>query len=149
MATMGRGTKDERSIFSQLKEKVGNDHTAYWILWKYAPDLLPKRCKTFEELRENYTAIRNSDIKETDCDKYLYYERVQNAVKWLLNKQRGARMIELYNLWFEAAKTDAGALKEFLKLQDEFFKNDEISELESILKKSAITEDEEEYEMKI
>ena len=145
----GRGTKEERPVIVELKNRLGNDYMAYWIAWKYAPDLLPETYKTFNELREKYKAIDNKNLTERECEKYLYYEKVQNAIKWLLKKQRGARMIELYQRWFEMAKTDANALKEFMKLQDEFFKNDELSELESILKNSATTEDEEEYQMEL
>ena len=48
MKRTGRGTKDEKSIFAELKERIGNEHTAYWVEWKYAPDLLPEKFKTFE-----------------------------------------------------------------------------------------------------
>lgn len=79
--------------------------------------------------------------------------KVQNTIKWLLKKQKNARMIELYNAWFQAAKKDANALKEFLKLQDEFFKDAQVSELESILRGVEIPDsdedDSDEYDMKI
>ncbi len=149
MNRIGRGTKDEKSVLTELRERIGSDHMTYWVAWKYAPDLLPKKYATFNELKDNYAAIRNAKITERDCDKFLYYTKVQNAVKWLLKKQRGARMIELYRLWYEAAKTDANALKEFMKLQDEFFKSDELSELQSILKNVDTEEKEEEYEMEL
>ena len=149
MKKIGRGTKEEKSIFAELKQKIGNEHMAYWVVWKYAPDLLPQKFKTFDELKETYSALRNAKVSERDCDKFLYYQKVQDAVKWLLKKQKGARMIELYNLWFEAAKTDANALKEFMKLQDEFFKSDELSELQTILKNTTVDDEEEEYDMNI
>ena len=34
-----RGTKDERSVIPALRDMVGNDYMAFWIVWKYAPDL--------------------------------------------------------------------------------------------------------------
>ena len=145
----GRGTKDEKSMFAELKERLGNDYMTYWVMWKYAPDLLPEKHKTFDDFKAHYKAIQNANVSERDCEKWLYYTKVQDTVKWLLKKQKGARMIELYNRWFEMAKVDANALKEFMKLQDEFFKNDELSELESILRNSDTTEEEEEYEMEI
>lgn len=144
-----RGTKDEKSMFAELRERLGNDYMTYWVMWKYAPDLLPEKYKTFNEFKEAFTAIQNAKVSERDCDKWLYYKKVQDTVKWLLKRQKGARMIELYNRWFEMAKTDANALKEFMKLQDEFFKNDELSELESILRNTATADDEDEYEMTI
>ena len=142
----GRGTKDERSIVKELAEKIGNEYMAYWVVWKYAPDLLPQRFKTFDELYDHYTALQNKKVSEMDCQKFLYYDKVQQAVKWLLKKQRGIRMINLYNKWYEAAQVDANALKEFLKLQEIFFKDDELSELESILRKSTVSDDEEDSE---
>lgn len=148
-----RGTKDERSIIPALRDMVGNDYMAFWIAWKYAPDLLPEQCNTFEGFSEHYKCISNKKLTERDCEKFLYIDKVQNTIKWLLKKQKNARMIELYNTWFEAAKKDSNALKEFLKLQDEFFKDAQVSELESILRGVEIPDsdedDSDEYEMKI
>lgn len=136
-----RTAKEERSVLAELRDMVGNDYMPYWIAWKYAPEWLPKKFQTYEELVANYKTFSTKKLTERDCEKFLYYDKVQNAVKWVLKKQKGVRMIELYNIWYNAAKTDANALKEFMKLQDEFFKNDEMSELESILKTSAIESD--------
>lgn len=147
-----RGTKDERSIIPALRDMVGNDYMAFWIAWKYAPDLLPEQCKTFQAFSDYYKCISNKKLTERDCEKFLYIDKVQNTIKWLLKKQKNARMIELYNTWFEAAKKDANALKEFLKLQDEFFKDAQVSELESILRGVEIPDSDDEsddYDMKI
>lgn len=150
---VGRGTKDERSVIPALREMVGNDYMAFWIAWKYAPDLLPDQCKTFADLSDYYKCISNKKLTERDCEKFLYIDKVQNAIKWLLKKQKNARMIELYNTWFQAAKNDSNALKEFLKLQDEFFKDAQVSELESILRGVDIPDsdedDSDDYEMTI
>lgn len=145
----GRGTNDEKSVLAELKNKVGSDHIAYWIAWKYAPDVLPETFPTFDALCKYYKTLGNTKLTERECKKFLYYGKVQNAIKWLLEKQKGARMIELYNIWFERAKQDPNALKEFMKLQDEFFKSNQLSELESILKQSATADEEEEYDMDI
>ena len=145
----GRGTNDEKSILQELIAMVGNDYMPYWILWKYAPDWLPKQFKTYDDLVANYKTFQNKKLTERDCDKFIYYDKVQNAIKWLLKKQKGARMIALYNIWFERAKQDPNALKEFLKLQDEYFKGNQLSELESILKQSTVSDEEEEYEMDV
>ena len=145
----GRGTKDEKPILSEIRDMVGNDYMAYWILWKFAPDLLAEEIKSFDDLKNYYKAITKAKIGEHDCEKWMYYDKVQNAVKWLLKKQKGARMIELYNIWFEMAKKDSNALKEFIKLQDIFFQNDEMSEVESILRGASFKEEEEDYDMEI
>lgn len=150
---MGRGTKDEKSIVPALREMLNSDYMAFWVVWKYAPDLLPENFKNFEEFSAHYKAISNKGLTERDCEKFIYLDKVQNAVKWLLKKQKNARMIELYNTWYQAAKKDANALKEFLKLQDEFFKDAQVSELESILRGVEIPDsdedDSDEYDMKI
>ena len=150
---MGRGTKEEKPIVPALREMLNSDYMAFWVVWKYAPDLLPEKFKTFDEFSQHYKAISNKGLTERDCEKFIYLDKVQNAVKWLLKKQKNARMIELYNTWFQAAKKDANALKEFLKLQDEFFKDAQVSELESILRGVEIPDsdedDSDEYEMKI
>ena len=125
---MGRGTKDEKSIVPALREMLNSDYMAFWVVWKYAPDLLPENFKNFDEFSQHYKAISNKGLTERDCEKFIYLDKVQNAVKWLLKKQKNARMIELYNTWYQAAKKDANALKEFLKLQDEFFKDAQVSE---------------------
>ena len=148
---MARTIKEEKSFITQLRERIGNDYMPYWILWKYAPNLLPDKLDTFEDFYNKYQCIQVKKLTERDCEKFLYYDKVQQAVKWLLKKQRGIKMIELYNHWFELAKSDSNALREFLKLQDVFFKNDELSELETILRKTNVNPDDtdEEYEMSI
>ena len=37
-----RGTSQEKSVLMSLKDMVKTDGKVYYILWKYAPDLLPK-----------------------------------------------------------------------------------------------------------
>lgn len=144
-----KGTKDEKSILTELREMTGNDYMAYWIAWKYAPNLLSQKFPTYNDLCEYYKTLGNKKMSEAECEKWLYYSKVQDAVKWLLKKQKGARMIELYNIWFEMAKVDSNALKEFIKLQDIFFQNDEMSEVESILRGASFKEEEEDYDMEI
>ena len=144
---MGRGTKDEKGIVPALRQMLNSDYMAYWVVWKFAPDLLPEQFKTFDEFSTHYKAISNKGLTERDCEKFLYLDKVQHAIKWLLGKQKNARMIELYNTWYEAAKKDANALKEFIKLQDIFFQGEQENELEKILRNVNVDDDEDDYQM--
>ena len=144
---MGRGTKEEKGIVPALREMLNSDYMAFWIVWKYAPDLLPEKFKNFDEFSAHYKAISNKGLTERDCEKFLYIDKVQRAIKWLMGKQKNARMIELYNTWYEAAKKDSNALKEFIKLQDIFFQGEQENELEKILRNVNVDDDEDDYQM--
>lgn len=144
---MGRGTKEEKGIVPALREMLNSDYMAFWIVWKYAPDLLPEKFNNFDEFSQHYKAISNKGLTERDCEKFLYIDKVQRAIKWLMGKQKNARMIELYNTWYEAAKKDANALKEFLKLQDIFLQGEQENELEKILRNVNVDDDEDDYQM--
>lgn len=157
MKRKNNGIQDEKSLLSEIRDRLGSDYMAYWVVWKYAPDILPTQCKTFQELSDHYKAISKQQLTERECKRFLYYEKVQEVVKYLLKRQRGVRMIELYEIYYEAAKSDPTALKEFLKLQDIFFKGSEESELESILRAQTFddtdteteTKPDEEYKMEL
>ena len=144
---MGRGTKEEKGIVPALREMLNSDYMAFWVVWKYAPDLLPEKFNNFDEFSQHYKAISNKGLTERDCEKFLYIDKVQRAIKWLMGKQKNARMIELYNTWYEAAKKDANALKEFIKLQDIFFQGEQENELEKILRNVNVDDDEDDYQM--
>lgn len=144
---MGRGTKEEKGIVPTLREMLNSDYMAFWVVWKYAPDLLPEKFNNFDEFSQHYKAISNKGLTERDCEKFLYIDKVQRAIKWLMGKQKNARMIALYNTWYEAAKKDANALKEFIKLQDIFFQGEQENELEKILRNVNVDDDEDDYQM--
>lgn len=135
----------EKTVLATLKEMVHTDTKVYWIVWKYAPDLLPTPCKTFEDLQENYVAFRK--LTEDICNRYIYVESVQSAIRWLLKRMDGARMIELYNIYFERAKSDVQAFKALIDFKKEFFQDEESSELMQILSGANVstnTDDEDE-----
>lgn len=84
-----RGTSQEKSVLMSLKDVVKTDGKVYYILWKYAPDLLPKNTlenpiKTFEDLTAAYECIKPD---QRICENYLMEENVQKAVKWLRSRQ--------------------------------------------------------------
>jgi hypothetical protein len=130
----GKHCSQEQSIISHLKEMVKTDAKVYFIIWKYAPDLLPKQnIKTFKNLTDNYKTF-TSGMTEISCENWLYEQNVQTAIKWLLERIHQAKMIELYNIYFDRAKTDTNAFKAFIEFSNQFFAQKQDSELLGILK---------------
>lgn len=131
-----RGTSQEKSVLMALKDMIKSDSKAYYVLWKYAPDLLPKNTKdnpiiTFEDLKKSYDCI-NSDKRI--CDNYLMEENVQNAIAWLRGRQHKHKMYELYDKFCEKALSgDVQAFKAVLEFGDKYFKNSKEAELLKVL----------------
>lgn len=144
---MGRIQDKTFSIFKDLKNIVKTDSKAYWILFKFAPELLPRKSKTYKELQDNYVCFAKFD--EEYCENYIYQEDVQSAVKWLLKRKYTADMIDMYQKYLEKAKNDTRALKDFMMLKDEFFKDENANELLNILQGIDVdtTDDTDDYEM--
>ena len=129
----GKHCSQEQSIISHLKEMVKTDAKVYYILWKYAPNLLPNRdIKTFDDLKTNYETF-TAGMTEQSCNNWLFEQNVQTAVKWLLKRLHQEKLIELYNIYFENAKKDTNAFKAFTDFSDKFFAEEKDSELLSIL----------------
>ncbi len=129
----GKSVSQEQSIQSKLFTLVKTYPKVYFILWKYAPRLLPNaEIKTFDDLKANYKAFTEG-MTEPNCNKWLLEENVQSAVKWLLKRLHQAKLIELYNTYYEKAKEDTTAFKAFTEFADKFFAEEKDSELLSIL----------------
>lgn len=129
----GKSVSQEISIINKIKTMVKTDAKVYFIMWKYAPHLLPNpNLKTFEDLKANYKTF-TAGMTEPNCNKWLLEENVQSAVKWLLKRLHQAKLIELYNTYYEKAKEDTTAFKAFTEFADKFFAEEKDSELLSIL----------------
>lgn len=129
MASVGTNTQES------LKTKMQNictDYKAYWLWWKYAPELLPKGIKTFKDLQDRYQKFPN--VTEQEAELWLYEKPVQNSLKELLKSQHTKKIMELYNIYFEKAKTDVQAFKAFIDFSNAFFADEKDSELEMLLK---------------
>lgn len=129
MASIGSNTQES------LKTKMQNictDYKAIFLWWKYAPELLPKGIKTFKDLQDRYQKFPN--VTEQEAELWLYEKPVQNALKELLKSQHTKKMMELYNIYFEKAKTDVQAFKAFIDFSNAFFADEKDSELEMLLK---------------
>jgi hypothetical protein len=130
---MGKSTTKEQSIQSKLFSLVSTYPKVYFIMWKYAPQLLPNpNIKTFEDLKNNYKSFTDG-MTEQSCNNWLMEENVQTAVKWLLKREHQAKMIELYNIYYNKAKEDTNAFKAFTDFSDKFFAQEKDSELLGIL----------------
>lgn len=142
----GKHTSQEQSIISHLKEMVKSDSKVYFIIWKYAPDLLPKQnIKTFDDLKALYKTFTDG-MTEMSCSNWLYEENVQTAIRWLLKRIHQAKMIELYNIYFDKAKTDTNAFKAFCDFSNTFFAEEKDSELLGILQGVNLDDDTEDTE---
>jgi len=129
----GKSTSQEQSIMSKLKSLVKTDAKVYFIMWKYAPQLLPNpNLKTFDDLKSNYKTFTDG-MTESTCSNWLMEENVQTAVKWLLKREHQAKLIELYNTYYIRAKEDTNAFKAFTDFSDKFFAEEKGSELLGIL----------------
>lgn len=138
----GKSVSQEQSILQRIKEMVRTDAKVYFILWKYAPQLLPDggELKTFNDLKNHYKTFTDG-MTESTCNNWLTEQNVQTAVKWLLKRLHQQKMIELYNLYFIKAKEDTNAFKAFTDFSEKFFAQEKESELLSILQ-NADVEDE-------
>ena len=129
MASVGTNTQES------LKTKMQNictDYKAVFLWWKYAPELLPKGIKTFKDLQDRYQKFPN--VTEQEAELWLYEKPVQNSLKELLKSQHTKKIMELYNIYFEKAKTDVQAFKAFIDFSNAFFADEKDSELEMLLK---------------
>ena len=130
----GKSVSQEQSIISKIKEMVKTDAKVYFILWKYAPHLIPEDRKiiTFDDLKSSYKTFTDG-MTEQNCNNWLTEQNVQTAIKWLMNRLHQAKMIELYNLYFDKAKEDTQAFKAFIEFSEKFFAEQKDSELLGIL----------------
>lgn len=144
--------KIEKSILSALKEITKSDAESYFILFKYAPELIPAdNIKTFEDLKSNYATFEGRT--EQSLEKSLFREDVQKAIKYLLKRLDGKRDIELLNKYYNLSMSgDVQALKSYLDFKKKYFADNEADELKSILKGVTIKNDDDEdddFEMKL
>lgn len=150
------GVKQERSVISVLKDMVKSDVKIYYILFKFAPELLPKNTentpiKTWDDLKKAYKCYEKFQSEEA-CRNYMYEENVQKAVKWLLGRKKTIEMIDLYQSYIKLAKDgNVQAFKAVLEFSDKFFDDDGQSELMKILSgvnmDSANTTEDEDFNM--
>ena len=119
----GKAVTQEESILKHLVKMVKTQTKAYYILWKYAPELLPAKFKTFDDLKNNYKVF-TAGVTEKTAENWLMEENVQTAVKWLLKREHQKKMIELYNIYYDKAKEDTNAFKAFVDFSNQFFADD-------------------------
>ena len=127
-------TGAERSIIRALKDITRSDAETYYIIWKYAPDLLPadKNIKSYADLAANY---RDFDGRtEESFEKALLKEDVQAGVRYLLKKLEFRRDLDLLNKYYDLSMNgDTQALKAYIAFRKTFFADAEADELKSIL----------------
>lgn len=140
----GKRVSQEQSIINKLKSLVKSDSKIYWILWKYAPNILEKHgIKTFKELTDTYSVF-TSGMTEDHCSNWQYEKNVQTAIKWLYERMNQQKMLELYDIFYQKAKEgDTASFKAFIDFSDRFFTSKGEDELLGIIQKANITDNDE------
>lgn len=132
--TVRSGNGQEKALLPALKDITHSDAEAYFIIWKYAPQLLPngENIKTFEDLKNNY---KNFETRtEQSFEKALFKEDVQAGVRYLMKRLDGKRDIDLLNKYYSLAMGgDVQALKAYMEFKKNFFADNETDELKEIL----------------
>lgn len=124
--------RPEESVKAHLKKIVKSDAKVYYIIWKYAPELLPQTCKTFNDLKSAYKVFPQESTDKA-AENWLLEEDVQTAVKWLLKRENQKKMIELYNIYFRKAQDSTDAFKAFVDFSHKFFADDKRNDLLSMV----------------
>lgn len=137
----------DKSILSALKEITKSDDVAYYIVFRYAPELLEKEIKTYKDLQAAYTHFENRS--EKNLEKLLFKESSQKAIKFILKRIDTSRDIKLLNKYYELAEGgDVQALKAYMEFKKSFFSDDnETDELKSLLQGATLTSKDETFEM--
>lgn len=139
----GKKVSLEESVIRKIKGMVNSDAKMYYIVFKYARQLLSDDgIKSFDDLHKRYAAF-TPGMTETFCENWLVEERVQNAVTYLLRRLHQKKMIELYELWYEKAKEDVQAFKTFINFSTVFFAKNSKEDLLQIVKNAKLEEDDE------
>ena len=140
----------EKTILSALKDITHSDAEAYFIIWKYAPQLLPSdSVKTYEDLKNTYKQFENRT--EQSFEKALFKEDVQAGVRYLLKRLDSKRDTDLLNKYYELAMGgDVQALKAYMDFKKTFFADNETDELKAILSGVNVGgDDDDDFDMKL
>ena len=97
-----RGTSQEKSVLMSLKDMVKTDGKVYYILWKYAPDLLPKNTldnpinSTDNVARQNMFALKEGfAIRWEYMRKLLTLQGTPTMYLWLIPLTASKEFIHL------------------------------------------------------
>lgn len=129
----------EKSILSALKDITHSDAESYFIIWKYAPELLPNNeiIKTFHDLKNNYKNFEKRT--EQSLEKALFKEDVQAGIRYLMKRLDGKRDIDLLNKYYTLAMGgDVQALKAYMDFKKNLFADSEADELAEILNSAKV-----------
>lgn len=131
-----KGLGDTSGLVHKIKEITGADHLAYYIVWKYAPQLLTKQgLNSFDDLAAAYACFKNRN--QAGLEAKLTEPTQQDAIKYLLERLHKTKLFELYNLYYQRAREDTNAFRAFLEFSKDFF-HEEQNELIDILKSADI-----------
>lgn len=142
----GKSVSQEQSIGNKVKELVKTDAKMYWILWKFAPEVLEHRgVKTFKDLTSRYAVFTNG-MTEEHCSQWILEKNVSSAVKLVIERKHQQKLIELYDIYYQKAKEDVQAFKAFINFSQCFFATKGEDQLLGILQKAKLDDDTENEE---
>lgn len=140
----------DKSLLAALKEITTSEDVAYYIAFKYAPEILEKdNIKTFADLQTAYARFQSRD--EKNMEKLLYKESSQKAIKYLLKRIDVLRDIELLNEYYKLSKSgNVQALKAYVDFKKEVLaNNDDTDELKKLLHNVNLSTTQEDLKMEI
>lgn len=121
---MGSPRRDE-TLVKKIKNMVTEPKQKY-IFWKLG--LINNQ--DWDTLSERY--LNGKSLEWCDSE-YKTEEDVQKAMRFAMKVLHEAKMIELYNIYFERAKEDVQSFKAFIDFSEKFFAEESESELMQLL----------------
>lgn len=123
-----------------MKDAVQNEAKSYYVLFRYAPTLLDKDVKCFEDLYQYKVFESKRKLYTEDyCANWLFEKKVSKAVTMLLEHLDDGVMNDMYQEYAKKAKEDPKYIKHFLLLKEVLFSDSSVEdELISILKGTTI-----------
>lgn len=138
MAQQGHKQREE-SVYNQLCN-LTTEAKAKLLMYKYG--IKAKEEVTIDSIKKHFSSIKFTDVEEL-YKKYSTEQDYQKAEKLILKLLHGQRLIELYNIYFDRAKTDTQAFKQFTDFSEKFFADEKESGLMALLNGIELGDDDE------
>lgn len=138
MAQQGHKQREE-SVYQQLKG-ITSEAKARLLMFKYG--LKCNEEVTIDSIRKHFSSIKFTDVEEL-YRKYSTEQDYQMAEKHIIKLLHGQKLIELYNIYFDRARTDTQAFKQFCDFSEKFFSDEKESGLVALLNGIELGDDDE------
>lgn len=112
-------TRNRETILSKLSKQF-NYRIAYYILFKYKPDLLPRPCKNYKEFVDTYSLEHN--VSQSVAEGWLTNPDVQSAIVELKKQFHTIELLDLYDSYRKKSEDDARFWAPFNDVSEQLFK---------------------------